>query len=110
MLCGCLYRRVRVVESRQRRGLLPLQEALAVLRVQPQLLSFVEDRVQRLRAELPGRLLVLLGRGETAGEGGHERGGESHALRQALRQAGAKAALQARDLRVRVVSGGERLL
>lgn len=108
--CGCLHRRVRVVESLQRRGLFPLQEALSVLRIQPQLLSFVEDRVQRLRAELPGRLLVLLGRGEAAGQRRHERGGERHALRQALRQAGAEAALQAGDLRVRVVAGGESLL
>lgn len=108
--CGCVYRRVRVVETRQRRRLLPLQEALSVLRVQPQLLSFVEDRMQCLRAELPGCLLVLLGRGEAAGERGHEGRGERHALRQALRQAGAEAALQAWDLGVRVMSGGERLL
>lgn len=98
------------MEGRQPRGLLPLQEALPVLRVQPQLLSFVEHGVQRLRAELPGRLLVLLGRGEAAGQRRHERGGERHALRQALRQAGAEAALQAGHLRVRVVSGGQRLL
>lgn len=98
------------MERLQRRGLLPLQEALPVLRVQPQILSFVKDRVQGLRAELPGRLLVLLGRGEAAGQRGHERGGERHALRQALRQAGAEAALQARDLRVRMVAAGESLL
>lgn len=108
--CGCLHRRVRVVESLQPRGLFPLQETLSVLRVQPQLLSFVEDRVQGLRAELPGRLLVLLGRGEAAGQRSHEGGGECHALRQALRQAGAEATLQAGDLRVWMVAGGKSLL
>ena len=100
--CGGLQRRVRVVERLQSRGLFPLQEALAVLRVQPQVLSFVEDSVQALRAELPGRLLVLLGRGEAAGQRRHERGGERHA--------GAKAALQAGHLRVRVMPGRESLL
>lgn len=46
--CGGLHRRVRVVERLQSRGLVALQEALSVLRVQPQVLSFVEDRVQGL--------------------------------------------------------------
>lgn len=89
------------MEGRQR-GLFPGQEALPVLRLQS----------QRLRAELPGGLLVLLGRGEAAGQRGHEGGGERHALRQTLRQtlrqAGAEAALQPGDLRV--VSAGQRLL
>lgn len=94
------------MESLQPRGLLPLQETLPVLRLQPQLLRFIKDRVKSLRAELPGRLLVLLGRGETSGKRRHQRGSESHALS----QAGAEAALQAGDLRVWVVSGGESLL
>lgn len=105
--CGCL---LRVGESLQRRGLFPLQETLSFFRVQPQLLSFVEDRMQGLRAKLPGRLLVLLGWGESTGQRRHERGGECHSLREALRQAGAEAALEAGDLRMRVVGGGESLL
>lgn len=108
--CGGLHRRVRVVERLQSRGLVPLQEALSVLRVQPQVLSFVEDSVQGLRAKLPDRLLVLLGRGEAAWQRRHERGGERHTLRQTLRQAGAEAPLQAGDLRVRVMPARESLL
>lgn len=104
--CGSLQGRVRLVESRQR-GFLPRQETLPVLRVRAQLLRLVESGVQRLRAELPRGLLVLLGRGEAAGQRGHERGGERHALRQPLRQAGAEAALQAGQRRVRVGARGE---
>lgn len=51
------------------------QETFAVFRVQSDLVGFVEGRVQRLCAELPGRFRVL-------GQAGHERGGERHALRQ----------------------------
>lgn len=53
---------------------------------------------------------MLLRRGESAGQGRHERGGERHALREALGQVGAEAALEARELRVLVVSGGQSLL
>lgn len=91
------------MESVHRCGLFPLQEALPVLLLQPQLLTFVKDRVQRLRAELSGSLLVL-GRGKAPGQRRHERGCQRHSLR----QAGAEAALQAGDLRV--VCGGESLL
>lgn len=108
--CGGLQVRVRVVEGGQR-GFLPRQEALPVLRVRAQLLRLVEGGVQRLRAELPRGLLVLLGRGEAAGQRRHERGGERHALRESLReslrQAGAEAALQAGQRRVRVRARGE---
>lgn len=75
------------MEKRQR-GLFSRQEALPVLRVQTQLL-------QGLGAELPD-LVVLLGRREPAGQGGHQGGGEA----QVLGQAGAEPALQVRDLRV----------